>query len=58
MKISILLAGAVATVVLQAKDFVPEAQTGAAIQKAIDEAFAGGGGRVALVQGMSGEAVR
>ncbi len=57
MKISILLAGAVATVVLQAKDFVPEAQTGVAIQKAIDEAFAGGG-RVALVQDMSGEVAR
>ncbi len=51
MKISILLAGAVAAVVLQAKDFVPEAHTGAAIQKAIDEAFAAGGGRVALERG-------
>ena len=29
-------------------DFIPEAETGAAIQKAIDAANAAGGGRVAL----------
>ena len=53
MKISILFAGAVAAVSLQAKDFVPEAHTGAAIQKAIDAAFAAGGGRVALERGVA-----
>jgi len=37
---------------LQAKDFIPEAHTGAAIQKAIDAAFASGGGRVALERGV------
>ena len=35
-----------------AADFVPEARTGAAIQKAIDAAFAAGGGRVALERGV------
>ena len=34
-----------------AADFVPETKTGAAIQKAIDAAFAAGGGRVALERG-------
>ena len=42
-----------AAVSLQAKDFVPEAHTGAAIQKAIDAAFASGGGRVALERGVA-----
>ena len=35
-----------------AADFVPEARTGAAIQKAIDAAAAAGGGRVALERGV------
>jgi len=35
-----------------AKDFVPEAHDGAAIQKAIDAASASGGGRVALERGV------
>ena len=41
------LAGAIA----HAADFVPEARTGTAIQKAIDAAFTAGGGRVALERG-------
>ena len=41
----------------QAADFVPEERTGAAIQKAIDAAFAAGGGRVALEKGAVYESV-
>ena len=44
--------GLVAALSLQAKDFVPEAHTGDAIQKAIDAAYAAGGGRVALERGV------
>ena len=51
MKAFILLASLMAAFSLHAKDFVPEAHTGAAIQKAIDAAFASGGGRVALERG-------
>ena len=47
----LLLLLVMATISLQARDFVPEARTGAAIQKAIDAAFAAGGGRVALERG-------
>ena len=53
MKAFVLLAGLTAAFSLQAKDFVPEAHTGAAIQKAIDAAFASGGGRVALERGVA-----
>lgn len=45
----VILAGAVFS--LGAADFVPESRTGAAIQKAIDAAYAAGGGRVALEKG-------
>ena len=53
MKLKVLLLPllVMATISLQARDFVPEARTGAAIQKAIDAAFAAGGGRVALERG-------
>lgn len=51
MKTALLFVCVVAAVSLQAKDFVPEAHTGAAIQKAIDAASASGGGRVALERG-------
>lgn len=40
-----------AALAARAADFVPEDKTGAAIQKAIDAAFAAGGGRVALEKG-------
>lgn len=53
MKAFVLLAGLTAAFSLQAKDFAPEAHTGAAIQKAIDAAFASGGGRVALERGVA-----
>ena len=52
MKVIVLSVGLVVAFSLQAKDFVPEARTGAAIQKAIDAAFASGGGRVALERGV------
>ena len=45
-------AALLAALSLQAGDFVPEAHTGAAIQKAIDAAHAAGGGRVALERGV------
>ena len=51
MKATVLFVSLAAAFSLQAKDFVPEAHTGAAIQKAIDAAFAAGGGRVALERG-------
>ena len=51
LKVLLLLVLVMATISLQARDFVPEARTGAAIQKAIDAAFAAGGGRVALERG-------
>ena len=41
-----------AAAIANAADFVPEARTGAAIQKAIDAASAAGGGRVALERGV------
>ena len=52
MKTAILCSVLVAAVSLSAKDFIPEAHTGAAIQKAIDAASAAGGGRVALERGV------
>ena len=52
MKIAMLSACLVAALSLQAGDFVPEAHSGAAIQKAIDAAYAAGGGRVALERGV------
>ena len=45
------VAAAICGAEVRAADFVPEARTGAAIQKAIDAAFAAGGGRVALERG-------
>lgn len=51
MKRMMLSALACAAYAAMAADFVPEAKTGAAIQKAIDAAFAAGGGRVALEKG-------
>ena len=52
MKTTLMLACLVAAVSLPAKDFSPEAHTGAAIQKAIDAAHAAGGGRVTLERGV------
>ena len=52
MKTAILCSVLAAAISLQAKDFIPEAHNGAAIQKAIDAASAAGGGRVALERGV------
>ena len=52
MKTAILYSVLAAAISLQAKDFIPEAHNGAAIQKAIDAASAAGGGRVALERGV------
>ena len=41
-----------AVLAADAADFVPDGRTGAAIQRAIDAAFAAGGGRVALERGV------
>jgi len=50
--LSIAAAGlTVSAIPARAADFIPEARTGAAIQKAIDAAAAAGGGRVALERG-------
>ena len=51
MRMPVLLSVAVFAFPVLAADFVPEARTGAAIQKSIDAAFAAGGGRVALEPG-------
>ena len=47
----IVVLGCLVAAIAHAADFVPEARTGAAIQKAIDAASAAGGGRVALERG-------
>ena len=52
MKTAILCSVLAAAISLPAKDFIPEAHNGTAIQKAIYAASTSGGGRVALERGV------